>query len=184
MIFSMDEQDWDAVIRVHLKGHFCTTRWATKYWRDQSKAAGGPVSGRIVNTASEAFLGLGPGQPNYSAAKAGIVALTKATAAGSGRYGVTANAICPRALTRMTDGLDWMVSAGGADDPWAAEHVTPLVAWLASPAAATVTGRVFVVYGRMIRLLTDPTVEREFNADDRWTIDTVDEALASYLGER
>jgi len=172
MIFSMAEDEWDAVIRVHLKGHFCTTRWATGHWREQSKAAGGAVYGRIVNTASEAFLGLGPGQPNYSSAKAGIVALTKATAAGCGRYGVTANAICPRARTRMTDGLDWMGDAGGrGDDPWAPGHVTPLVAWLASPAAAA----------DMIRLLADPPVEREFTTETGWTVDQVDGALAPHF---
>ena len=105
MIFSMSEQEWDTVIRVHLRGHFVTTRLATAYWREASKQAGGPVYGRIVNTSSEAFLLGSAGQPNYAAAKAGIAALTVTTARSCARYGVRANAICPRARTAMTAGL-------------------------------------------------------------------------------
>ena len=105
MVFSMSEQEWDAVIRVHLRGHFVTTRFTTAYWRERSKAAGGPVYARIVNTSSEAFLLGSAGQPNYAAAKGGIVALTLATARGCARYGVRANAICPRARTAMTGDL-------------------------------------------------------------------------------
>ncbi|URN06342.1 SDR family NAD(P)-dependent oxidoreductase [Actinomadura madurae] len=103
MLFNLSEPDWDDVIHVHLKGHAAVSRAAAVHWRAASKAAGGPVYGRVVNTASEAFL-FGPaGQPNYAAAKAGIVALTLSTAAGLGRYGVRANAICPRARTAMTE---------------------------------------------------------------------------------
>src|SRR5690349_5939461 len=95
MVFSMSEQEWDTVIRVHLRGHFVTTRLATAYWRGLAKSQGRPVYARIVNTSSEAFLLGSAGQPNYAAAKAGIVGLTLATARGCGRYGVRANAICP-----------------------------------------------------------------------------------------
>ena len=102
MIFSMSEQEWDLVIRVHLRGHFVTTRLATAYWREARKAAGRPVYARIVNTSSEAFLLGSLGQPNYAAAKAGIAALTVTTARSCARYGVRANAICPRARTAMT----------------------------------------------------------------------------------
>ena len=105
MIFSMSAEEWDLVLRVHLRGHFVTTRFATAYWREQSKRAGGPVYARIVNTSSEAFLLGSPGQPNYAAAKAGIAALTVTTARSCGRYGVRANAICPRARTDMTADL-------------------------------------------------------------------------------
>ena len=112
MIFSMSAEEWDLVLRVHLRGHFVTTRFATAYWRAQSKQAAGPVYGRIVNTSSEAFLLGSPGQPNYAAAKAGITALTVTTARSCGRYGVRANAICPRARTAMTAAL--MGDAGGA----------------------------------------------------------------------
>src|SRR5690606_40264711 len=105
MLFNMAEEDWDTVLRVHLKGHFATSRAAAAHWRARSKAAGAPVYGRIVNTASEAFLLGSPGQPNAAAAKGGIAALTASTAQGLRRYGVTANAICPRARTGMTAGV-------------------------------------------------------------------------------
>ncbi len=95
MVFTMSAREWDLVLRVHLRGHFITTRLATGYWREQSKRAGGPVYARIVNTSSEAFLLGSPGQPNYAAAKAGITALTVTTARSCARYGVRANAICP-----------------------------------------------------------------------------------------
>ena len=102
MVFTMSADEWDLVFRVHLRGHFVTTRHATAHWREASKRACGPVYARIVNTSSEAFLLGSPGQPNYAAAKAGIAALTVSTARACARYGVRANAICPRARTAMT----------------------------------------------------------------------------------
>src|SRR5690606_13422521 len=102
MIFNLTESDWDDVIRVHLKGHAATSRAAAVHWRNASKQANAPVYGRVVNTSSEAFLFGSAGQPNYSAAKAGITALTLSTAQGLHRYGVRANVICPRARTAMT----------------------------------------------------------------------------------
>ena len=135
MIFSMSADEWDLVTRVHLRGHFVTTRFATAHWREASKRAGGPGYGRIVNTSSEAFLLGSPGQPNYAAAKAAITALTVTTARSCSRYGVRANAICPRARTAMTAGL-MGAPPGGAVDPLAPEHVAPLVVYLASPAAS------------------------------------------------
>ena len=102
MLFNLSDEEWDDVIRVHLRGHFLLSRNAASYWRQQSKAADAPVYGRIVNTASEAFLGGSPGQANYAAAKAGIAALTLSSARGLGKIGVRANAICPRARTAMT----------------------------------------------------------------------------------
>ena len=105
MLFNMSDEDWDLVLEVHLRGHFLLCRNAAAYWRAKSKEAGAPVYGRIVNTSSEAGL-LGPeGQPNYGAAKAGITALTLSAARGLSRYGVRANAICPRARTSMTEGV-------------------------------------------------------------------------------
>src|SRR5580693_7909245 len=155
MIFTMSAEEWDLVLRVHLRGHFVTTRFATAYWRDQSKQAGAPVYARIVNTSSEAFLLGSPGQPNYAAAKAGIAALTVTTARSCGRYGVRANAICPRARTSMT--ADLMGTAPDAGpDPLAPEHVTPLVTYLASPAAAAINGEVFVVHGGVAALMAPP----------------------------
>src|SRR5580700_2586310 len=183
MVFSMSEQEWDTVLRVHLRGHFVTTRLATAHWRDRSKAAGGPVYGRIINTSSEAFLLGSAGQPNYAAAKAGIVALTLATARSCVRYGVRANAICPRARTDMTAGLMGPAPAGSVD-PLAPEHVAPLVVYLASPAADAITGEVFVVHGGVAAVMEPPRMRAVFtaaehgSADGMWTLESVGRALA------
>jgi NAD(P)-dependent dehydrogenase (short-subunit alcohol dehydrogenase family) len=180
MIFTMSAQEWDLVLRVHLRGHFVTTRFATEHWRAASKRAGGPVYARIVNTTSEAFLLGSPGQPNYAAAKAGIAALTVATARGCARYGVRANAICPRARTAMLAGL---VSPPPDDgpDPLAPEHVTPLVTYLASPAAERINGEVFVVHGGVAAVLNPPSQRAVFHADTpdgMWTLPAIRDALA------
>jgi NAD(P)-dependent dehydrogenase (short-subunit alcohol dehydrogenase family) len=176
MIFSMSEQEWDTVIRVHLRGHFVTTRLATAHWRERSKAAGDPVYARIVNTASEAFLLGSAGQPNYAAAKGGIVALTLATARGCGRYGVRANAICPRARTAMTG--DLMGPPPDGPDPLAPARVAPLVTYLAGPAGERITGEVFVAHGDVVALLGPPTVRAAFHASgDQWTVDELDATL-------
>jgi NAD(P)-dependent dehydrogenase (short-subunit alcohol dehydrogenase family) len=165
MVFSMSAEEWDLVLRVHLRGHFITTRFATAYWRERSKATGGPVYARIINTSSEAFLLGSPGQPNYAAAKAGIVALTASTARGCSRYGVRANAICPRARTAMTAEL-MGPAPDGRTDPFAPEHVAPLVTYLAGPAAERINGEVFVVHGGVVALLAPPTVRASFRTDD------------------
>ena len=163
MLFSVSDEDWDLVIRVHLRGHFLVSRAAAVHWRALSKDLGGPVYGRIVNTASEAFL-LGPaGQPNYAAAKAGIVALTLSTAQGLSRYGVRANAICPRARTAMTEHVFGAGPEDGAD-PLAPDHVASFVAYLASPPADPINGQVFVVHGGVIALMAPPTVARRFDS--------------------
>ncbi len=185
MIFTMSPDEWDTVLGVHLRGHFITSRLATAYWRDQSKKAGGPVYGRIINTSSEAFLLGSPGQPNYAAAKAGIVALTLTTARSCARYGVRANAICPRARTDMTAEL--MGAAPGGTDPLAPEHVAPLVSYLASPAAEPINGEVFVVHGGIAAVLEAPKLRTVFHAaehgsqDGMWTPDSVASALAGHF---
>jgi 3-oxoacyl-[acyl-carrier protein] reductase len=176
MIFNMAEDEWDSVIRVHLKGHFAMSRWACSYWRDIAKEAGGETYGRIVNTASEALFG-SAGQPNYASAKAGIVGLTGSIANGMGRYGVQANAICPRALTRMTEQL-------GGFDELTVEKVSPLVAYLLSPAASHVNNRTFIVYGRMITLLAPMAEAQRWDAEADWTTASVAEALAGLQSDQ
>jgi 3-oxoacyl-[acyl-carrier protein] reductase len=182
-IFNISEEEWDTVIAVHLKGHAGTSRFATAHWRDRSKAAGAPVYGRVVNTASEAFLFGSAGQPNYAAAKAGIVALTLATHRACERYGVRANAICPRARTAMTAGVFGEAPEGF--DPLSVDHVAPLVTYLASPAADAVSGQVFVAYGGMVALVSAPGVEQRFDAaGETWTAEELAAAVGGYLGQR
>ncbi|MCZ4100827.1 3-oxoacyl-ACP reductase [Streptomyces sp. SID13666] len=186
MIFSMSEAEWDAVIHVHLKGHFNTTHFAAVHWRERSKAAGGPVYGRVVNTSSEAFLAGSAGQPNYAAAKGGIVGLTTSTALALGKYGVTANAICPRARTRMTeDVFAGFLEVEEGLDPLAPEHVSPLVGYLASPAAARANGQLFVVHGGMVAVIDRPRVAAKFDtAKDVFSHDELDGLLTPYYADR
>jgi NAD(P)-dependent dehydrogenase (short-subunit alcohol dehydrogenase family) len=150
MFVSCGEDEWDAVVRVHLKGHFAVARFAAEHWRSRWKA-GDAVDARIVNTSSGAGLLGSVGQSAYSAAKAGIATLTLVEAAELGRYGVTANAIAPSARTRMTEVVfaDTMAAPedAGAFDAMAPENVAPLVVWLGSPQSAHVSGRVFEVEG-------------------------------------
>jgi NAD(P)-dependent dehydrogenase (short-subunit alcohol dehydrogenase family) len=181
MVFTMSEPEWDLVIRVHLRGHFVTTRHTTAYWRDRHKS-GQPARGSIVNTSSEAFLLGSPAQPNYAAAKGAIVALTLSTARACARYGVRANAICPRARTSMTADLMGGPPAEGFD-PMAPEHVAPLVTYLASPLSARVTGEVFVVHGGVAALMGPPTVRATFRTDGGWTPATMRAALDPYFTE-
>ncbi|WP_027503593.1 3-oxoacyl-ACP reductase [Rhodococcus sp. UNC363MFTsu5.1] len=185
MIFNLSESDWDDVIRVHLKGHAATSHAAAVHWRAASKAAGGPVFGRVINTSSEAFLFGAAGQPNYSAAKAGITALTLSTAQGLARYGVTANAICPRARTAMTAEAFGEAAVADDLDPLAPERVGTLVSYLASPASREITGQVFVVYGKMVALMASPKVENRFDASgSAFTVDELDQQLSSYFTGR
>lgn len=186
MLFNLTEPDWDDVIRVHLKGHAAVSRAAAVHWRAASKAAGGPVYGRVINTTSEAFLFGSPGQPNYSAAKAGITALTLATAQGLSRYGVRTNAICPRARTGMTaDAFGAAETTDGELDALAPERVGTFVSYLASSASDEINGQVFVVYGDMVALLAPPTVEEKFTAKDgTFTPEELESQLTSYFAGR
>jgi NAD(P)-dependent dehydrogenase (short-subunit alcohol dehydrogenase family) len=186
MLVNMTEEEFDDVIRVHLKGTFCTTRWAAAYWRERTKA-GEPNAARIVNTSSGSGLYANPGQSNYGAAKSGIASFTQIVAKELGRYGVTANAIAPGARTRMTMSVP---GAANRPEPKADEfdrrdpaNVAPLVVWLGSPGSADVTGQVFNVAGGMIGVAT--TWGRGPNEDkgDRWSPAEVGDVVPKLLAQ-
>ncbi|MCV6973267.1 3-oxoacyl-ACP reductase [Mycobacterium bourgelatii] len=188
MLFNMSDEEWDAVIAVHLRGHFLLTRNAATYWRNKAKeSSDGTVYGRLINTSSEAGL-VGPvGQANYGAAKAGITALTLTASRALGRYGVSANAICPRARTAMTADVfgDAPEVQEGQVDPLSPDHVVTLVQFLASPAAAEVNGQVFIVYGPQVTLVAAPTVEQQFRADgEAWDPGQLSATLQDYFAGR
>jgi NAD(P)-dependent dehydrogenase (short-subunit alcohol dehydrogenase family) len=150
MLVNMTEAEWDAVIKVHLKGTFAPAHFAANHWREQSKA-GEEVDARIINTTSPSGIYGNVGQSNYGAAKAGIAAFTIITAKELGRYGVTCNAIAPAAITRMTEDLGMgQIEDETVKEQLSPKHIAPIVCWLASPQSAGVTGRVFDVTGRML----------------------------------
>ena len=183
-IFNMTEEDFDAVIRVHLKGHFCTMRFATAYWRDKAKASGGTVYGRLINTSSEAFIFGSVGQPNYAAAKAGIVAMTMSAAQALLKYGVTANAVMPRARTRMNEeGPLAAMFKKPADgfDVFAPENVAPLVGYLASPEAQRISGHVLIIWNKDVTVLGRPSTNTKFSSPERWTVASLHQALAPHF---
>jgi len=166
MLVNMTEEEWDAVIRVHLKGTFGPCRFAAAHWRARSKA-GEDVAGRIINTSSTSGIFGNAGQTNYGAAKAGIAGFSVILARELGRYGVTVNAIAPGALTRLTEDLspERPPLAPGAWNPMSPDNISPLVVWLGSDASAGVTGRVFLVVGGQISVAEGwrrgPTATRE-----------------------
>ncbi|MFF1509565.1 SDR family oxidoreductase [Streptomyces sp. NPDC058326] len=171
MLVNLEEEDWDAVMRVHLKGHFLPLKYATAHWRAEAKAGRTPEA-RVVNTSSGAGLLGSVGQGNYAAAKAGIVGLTLVAAAETARYGVQVNAIAPAARTRMTEQTfaETMAAPGGAAfDAMAPENVSPLVVWLGSAASDGVTGRVFEAEAGRITVMEGwrpgPTADK----GARWT---------------
>jgi len=213
MLFNMTDEDWDAVMSVHLRGHFLLTRNAATYWRAKAKAGAGrpatsgtgagrpatsgtgagrsatsgTVYGRIINTSSEAGLAGPVGQANYGAAKAGITALTLSAARALERYGVRANAIAPRARTAMTANVfgESPELAEGQIDPLSPEHVVNLVRFLASPASQGVNGQLFIVYGPTVTLVAAPTAEHRFSAEsDAWDPSELSKTLQNYFADR
>ncbi len=188
IVFNMTEAEWDSVIRVHLKGHFVPTKWAAAYWREQSKAAGEPVNASIVYTASEAGLHGNPGQPNYSAAKAGIAAMGITVARELERYGVRVNTINPRARTRMTVntfGADQLTAAEGEFDANDPDNVSPWVAYLCTDDAADITGETFVCGGDQVQLMKGWSREHRIRkGKDRWTVAELAEARAELFSTR
>jgi NAD(P)-dependent dehydrogenase (short-subunit alcohol dehydrogenase family) len=184
MLFTTSEEEWDAVIRVHLKGHFAPTRHASEYWRAQSKA-GEAVDARVINTSSGAGLMGSVGQGAYSAAKAGIAALTLVEAAEFGRYGVTANAIAPAARTRMTEEVfaDRMAAPDGGFDANDPANIAPFVVWLGSPESRDVTGRVFEVEGGIVSVADGWQHGPRIDKGARWSPADIGSAVRELLAK-
>lgn len=185
MFASMTEEEWDTIMAVHLKGHFCLSSNAVQYWRGQVKA-GKKVSARIINTSSGAGLQGSIGQSNYAAAKAGIAALTLNQAAELGRYGITANAITPAARTAMTTQVEVMAErmkkpADGSFDYWDAGNVSPLLVWLGAEESADVTGRVFEAEGGKISIADGWRTTEGVDKGDKWLVSEIGDAVAELI---
>jgi NAD(P)-dependent dehydrogenase (short-subunit alcohol dehydrogenase family) len=184
MFVSCSESEWDAVVRVHLKGHFCLAHHAGEHWRNESKAGRTPDA-RIINTSSGAGLQGSVGQSAYSAAKAGIAALTLVQAAELARYGVTSNAIAPSARTRMTEEVfkDMMAKPGSGFDAMAPENISPLIVWLASAASRDVTGRVFEIAGGKLSLADGWREGPVVDKGARWEPDEIGSAVHDLIAK-
>jgi NAD(P)-dependent dehydrogenase (short-subunit alcohol dehydrogenase family) len=184
MFVSSTEEEWDAVIRVHLRGHFCVSRHAAAHWRDEAKAGRTPDA-RLVNTSSGAGLLGSVGQSAYSAAKAGIAALTLVQAAELGRYGVTAHAIAPVARTRMTEAVfaETMKKPEDGFDAADPANVSPLVVWLGSGESRGVTGRIWEVSGGRISVMDGYREEAQLDEGRRWEPGELGPRLREMLGK-
>ncbi|WP_292834172.1 SDR family oxidoreductase [Microbacterium sp.] len=184
-IFNMTEQEWDAVINVHLKGHFVPTRFATAYWREKAKTSGESANGRVIFTSSEAGLFGNGGQANYAAAKAGIASLGIVVSREMSKYGVTANNLAPRARTRLTEGtFGEFKQQEGVFDSWAPENISPWVAYLCSDAAAHITGQTFIVGGGEVDLVQGWTTVSKIEKDGRWTLEELEARSKDLFGDR
>jgi NAD(P)-dependent dehydrogenase (short-subunit alcohol dehydrogenase family) len=186
MLVNMSEVEWDAVIKVHLKGTFAPTRHAAAYWREQSKA-GQSVDARVINTTSPSGLFGNLGQANYGSAKAGIAGFTIIAAVELARYGVTVNAIAPTALTRMTEELPAMSELAKQDeggfDTLAPENIAPLAVWLGSPESREITGRVFSVWGGRITVNEGWVGGPHADQDRAWTPGELGAVIPGLVGK-
>lgn len=184
MFASLTEADWDAVMAVHLKGHFCIASHAVKYWREQAKG-GAPVRARIINTSSGAGLQGSIGQSNYAAAKGGIAALTLVQAAELARYGITANALAPAARTGMTEQVfaEVMQKPEQGFDYFAPENVAPLLVWLGSEQSQNVSGRLFEVEGGKLSLADGWRKGPELDKGGRWLVAEVGAAVEQLVAQ-
>ncbi len=176
---NMSEEEWDLVIRVHLKGHAATSRHAMGYWRERSKKTGQPVKASVVHTSSLAGIAGNFGQANYSAAKLGVVAMSRTIALEGARVGVRSNAVSPSARTRFTEGMSPPPVPGAFDarDPG---NVSPLIAWLAE-ADCPANAQLFQVYGSRLLVFSMPQIVHDLKTDGRWTPEALDQALAGKL---
>lgn len=185
VLVNMTEEEWDAVITVHLKGHFCPTRFAAAYWREQSKA-GREVRASVIHTSSTSGLLGNPGQTNYGAAKSGIATFSQICAMELGRYGVRSNAIAPAARTRLTEqtpGLSDLVRPPedeGAFDVWDPANVSPFVAYLATE-TCPISGEVFLVQGGVVQRFQPWTLAQKIEKPGRWTVPELAEAASQLL---
>jgi 3-oxoacyl-[acyl-carrier protein] reductase len=186
-IFNMDDEQFDSVVRVHLRGHFVNMRNATNYWRGKAKQDG-EVYGRLISTSSEASIFGSPGQPNYAAAKAGIIAMTMGAAQLLIKYGVTCNVIMPRARTDMTNsGMTAEMFAAPEEgfDAFNPENVAPLVGYLASPEAGHISGEVMVVWGSQVDIIQRPSFGSRFinPAGGKWELDALHSSLSEHYND-
>ena len=186
VLINMSEEEWDAVIHVHLKGHFVPTRHAAAYWREQSKA-GKDVKASVIHTSSTSGLLGNPGQTNYGAAKAGIAAFGSIAATELSRYGVRSNTIAPAARTRLTEatpGLGDVIKApedAGKFDSWDPANISPLVAYLATE-NCPLTGKTFMVQGGRVALFQGWTMTETIEKDDRWTVSELETEMKRFAG--
>ncbi|ROS01894.1 3-oxoacyl-[acyl-carrier protein] reductase [Sinobacterium caligoides] len=185
-IFSMSDDEFDSVVRVHLRGHFVNIRNATAYWRGKAKAEG-QVYGRLISTSSEAMLFGSAGQPNYAAAKAGITAMTMGAAQLMAKYGICCNVIMPRGRTAMTDqGVTAEIFKKPEDgfDVFDPANVAPLVGYLASPESQMVMGEVFVVWGTRVNIVQRPSLDVFYDnpeGQQKWTVEGLHSSLGDYF---
>jgi NAD(P)-dependent dehydrogenase (short-subunit alcohol dehydrogenase family) len=183
MLVNMEEHEWDAVIEVHLKGHFAPTRHAAAYWRERSKA-GDQLTARVINTSSPSGVFGNVGQINYGAAKAGIVGFTLIAAQELQRYGVTVNAIAPNARTRMTEAAFGEIPApADGFDPADPANNSPIVVALCADEAQDITGQVFFVYGGVVNMLSGWQAGELFASDERWDADALLQELRDRLSD-
>ncbi len=185
MVFNMGEDEWDAVINVHGKGHFAPTHFACSYWRQRSKDEGGPVYGRIVHTASESGLYGNAGQCNYDFAKAGIASFSLCVAREMVRYGVTSNAVAPRARTRMTEMTFGQIpKSEDGFDPWDPDNIAPFVAYLCTEEAGHISGQLFVVFGGEVQLIEQHHPCNAIQQDARWSVEGLVSKSGDLFGDR
>lgn len=184
-IFSMSDEEFDSVVRVHLRGHFVNMRNVTAYWRGKAKA-GDELYGRLISTSSEAMLFGSAGQPNYAAAKAGITAMTMGAAQLMMKYGITCNVVMPRARTDMTnEGITAEIFKKPEEgfDVFDPANVAPLVGYLASPKAGHISGEVFVAWGNRVNIVQRPKLDVFYDNPEggKWSADSLHNTLADYF---